>query len=468
MSTALPAGRPLGPCTVFGEIARGGMATVHYGYAGGSPEFGRVVAIKRLLPEFAGDPEFASMFLNEARLAARVRHLNVVTTYDVVQEGADVGLVMEYVHGETLMRLLRKAGELGRPVPVEVVAALGVGMLLGLHAAHEARGLDGAPLAIVHRDLSPHNVMVGSDGVVRVLDFGVAKAAQQCNATRAGLVKGKLAYAAPEQVQRGVLDRRGDVYSAAVCLWEALTLRRLHYGKTQGEVIEKVAASRAEPPSRYRSDVPAAFEAVILAGLRPDREARPATAREMAQLIEAAVDVAPLHRVARWVEELAGETLVARAAVVEAIERGGAAARGPAPPAPAPIAPAQRLASGMSFDGGYSVGAFLPRAAEARAPSRARRAAGGALLVAGFALAWWGGWRRGMAAAAASSQATLAASELGPSAARAGVAGVATAARPPARAAEGATGPRAEASAEGTRCPPSAPAPARQAAPATD
>ncbi|HEU4535913.1 MAG TPA: protein kinase, partial [Polyangiaceae bacterium] len=146
MATLLPEARPLGHCTVFGEIARGGMATVHFGRTGGSREFGRVVAIKRLLPEYAGDPEFASMFLDEARMAARVRHLNVVPKLDVVSEGAQVGLVLEYVHGETLMRLLRRAGEVGRAVPIDVVAAIGVGILSGLHAAHEARDLDGTPL----------------------------------------------------------------------------------------------------------------------------------------------------------------------------------------------------------------------------------------------------------------------------------------------------------------------------------
>ncbi len=411
---------------VFGEIARGGMATVHFGRTGGSREFGRVVAIKRLLPEYGGDPEFVSMFLDEARLAARVRHLNVVPTFDVVSEGAEVGLVMEYVHGETLMRLLRRAGELGRAVPIDVVAALGVAILSGLHAAHEARDVDGTPLGIVHRDLSPHNVMVGSDGVARVLDFGVAKAAHQCNVTRAGLLKGKLAYASPEQVQKSEVDCRGDVYSAAVCLWEALTLRRLYPGRTQGAVLDKILSGRVEPPSRYRPDLPAAFEAVILAGLQTEREARPASAREMAQLIEAAVDVAPLHRVARWVEGLAGETLAERVKVVEAIERAYSApgARSAQPSGSYPFA------SGLSFDGGFSVGAFVQRAGVARA-GRARRAATGALLVAGLGLAWWGGWRRGVATSAgAPAAAALAPGGAATPAARPALVATSPAARP--------------------------------------
>jgi eukaryotic-like serine/threonine-protein kinase len=383
---------------VFGEIARGGMARVHFGRTGGSREFGRVVAIKRLLPEYASDPEFAAMFLDEARLAARVRHLNVVSTFDVVSEGAEVGLVLEYVHGETLMRLLRRADELGRPVPIDVVAALGVAILSGLHAAHEARDLDGAPLNIVHRDLSPHNVMVGSDGIARVLDFGVAKAAHQCVVTRSGLLKGKLAYAAPEQLSKKAgVDRRSDVYAAAVCLWEALTLRRLYHGKTQGAVLDKILTGQVVPPSRYRHDLPSALEAVVLAGLQTNPDARPATALEMAQLIEAAVDVAPLHKVARWVEDLAGPALVERAKIVEAIERSFSG-----PVASSSLAStAYPLASGHSFDGGFSLGTFVnKRHGSVREPRAAQRAAFGVLVVAGLGLAWWGGWQRGMASSA--------------------------------------------------------------------
>jgi len=192
--------RVVGRYALYAEIAAGGMATVHFGRLLGPVGFSRTVAIKRLHPQFAKDPEFVSMFLDEARLAARIRHPNVVPTLDVVATQGELFLVMDYVQGESLSRLIRAARERGHRIPPRIVSSILTGALHGLHAAHEAKNERGEPLNIVHRDISPQNVLVGSDGVPRVLDFGVAKAAGRVQTTREGQLKGKLAYMAPEQI----------------------------------------------------------------------------------------------------------------------------------------------------------------------------------------------------------------------------------------------------------------------------
>jgi serine/threonine protein kinase len=212
------------------EIAHGGMATVHIGRLRGSAGFARTVAIKRPHPQYARDPEFVAMFVDEARLAARIHHPNVVSTLDVVAREGELFLVMEYVQGESLSRLVHLARQRRERVPEPMVASIVAGVLHGLHAAHEARGEGGELLGLVHRDVSPQNVLVGTDGVARVLDFGVAKAAGRIHTTRNGELKGKLAYMSPEQLC-GEVTRMTDVYAAGVVLWEALAGARSERAK---------------------------------------------------------------------------------------------------------------------------------------------------------------------------------------------------------------------------------------------
>src|ERR1700729_765840 len=195
--------RIVGRYALYGELASGGMATVHLGRLLGPVGFSRTVAIKRLHAQFAKDPEFVSMFLDEARLAARIRHPNVVQTLDVVATEGELFVVMDYVQGESLSRLLRASRTVG-PIPVRVASAILCGALHGLHAAHEATDEHGVPLGLVHRDMSPQNVLVDVDGSARVLDFGVAKAAGRTQTTGRGKIKGKLRYMAPEQIQGSV------------------------------------------------------------------------------------------------------------------------------------------------------------------------------------------------------------------------------------------------------------------------
>jgi serine/threonine-protein kinase len=281
----------IGRYALHGQIASGGMATVHLGRLVGPGGFGRTVAIKRLHPQYAKDPEFVAMFLDEARLAARVQHPNVVPTIDIVALQGELFVVMEHVQGEALSRLIRTCQRTGRRVPLPVVSAVLSGALNGLHAAHETKDERGKLLDIVHRDVSPQNILVGVDGVARVLDFGVAKAAGRIQTTQEGQLKGKLAYMAPEQLRQNELDRTADLYAAAVVLWETLTLERLFQGDNQAQIVAKVLAARIPPPSEVIRDLPHELDAVTVRGLDRDPAKRFLTGREMASAIESMSDV---------------------------------------------------------------------------------------------------------------------------------------------------------------------------------
>ena len=312
--------RSVGRYLLFGEIAAGGMATVHLGRLGGPAGFARTVAIKRLHPQFAKDPDFVSMFLDEARLAARIRHPNVVPTLDVVSADGEIFLVMEYVQGASLSKLLRAAVAEGAPPEAWIVATIMSGALHGLHAAHEATGEQGDPLEIVHRDVSPQNILVGTDGVARVLDFGVAKAVGRLQTTREGRVKGKFAYMAPEQLyQRGV-TRQADVYAASVVTWEALTGTRLFQGDNEAAIVTAVLHEKIPPPSTIARHLSPDVDRVVMKGLERDPALRYATAREMALELERCVGTAPASEVGAWVESLAYGELAERAARVAALE----------------------------------------------------------------------------------------------------------------------------------------------------
>jgi eukaryotic-like serine/threonine-protein kinase len=318
MTTARPIGRYL----IAEEIAAGGMATVHFGRVTGAAGFARLVAIKRLLPNFAKDPDFVTMFVDEARLASRIRHPNVVPTLDVVSDDGELLVVMEYVAGETLARIIRAVNASGRgPIPPAVASAIIAGMLLGLHAAHEARDERGRALEIVHRDVSPQNVMLGEDGAVHVLDFGIARAIGRLQTTRDGQLKGKVAYMAPEQLLGEVSDRRLDVYASAVVLWETLTARPLFRANSEGETMYRVLHEVVVPPSELVPGISPALDAVVLRGLARDPNVRFATAAEMAQALEAACAPASMLQLSTWIRELVGPVLAARAERADSVEK---------------------------------------------------------------------------------------------------------------------------------------------------
>ncbi|HEY8087606.1 MAG TPA: serine/threonine-protein kinase [Polyangiaceae bacterium] len=319
----------VGRYAIFDRIASGGMATVHIGRLAGEGGFARTVAVKRLHPQFALDPEFVAMFLDEARLAARIRHPNVVATVDIVNGDGELFLVMEYVDGEPLSTLLRLSREMKRPVAPDIAAGILAQALHGLHAAHEATSDLGEPLGIVHRDVSPQNVLVGTDGAVRVLDFGVAKALGKLHTTREGQLKGKLGYLAPEQVLGHGVTRQSDVFAAGVVLWESLAGQRLFSADSEGTVLRRIMDSSVDPPSLHAADVPAALDDVTLRALAKEPADRFETALAMAEALEAAAPVATARAIGQWVHELARDRLAARAALIASIE--GSAVTTPAP-----------------------------------------------------------------------------------------------------------------------------------------
>jgi serine/threonine-protein kinase len=336
----------VGRYSLHGRIAAGGMATVYLGRMSGAVGFTRVVAVKRMLPRFAKDPDFVAMFLDEAALASRVQHPNVVPTLDVVAEQGEVFIVMEYVRGQSLGALLNAAQHTG--VPVDVAASIICGVLAGLHAAHEARDKRGESLHIVHRDVSPHNVLVGADGVARIMDFGVAKAAKQLHITQEGQLKGKLAYMAPEQiVPQGSIDRGVDVFAAAVVLWGMLAGRPLFRGQNLSDTVTEILSAPIPSLCTLRGDVPEALDRVVQKGLARDRASRWATAQEFESAIEAAVPrIASARVVGAWVERFAGEVLAEREKQVAAVDS-SALADLPPPPASVPAHIAGSAAGGL-------------------------------------------------------------------------------------------------------------------------
>jgi eukaryotic-like serine/threonine-protein kinase len=312
----------LGKYALYDVIASGGMARIHLARLHGPAGFSRTVVVKRLYPHFVADPDFVAMFLDEARLSSRLRHPNVVPTLDVVAADGEVFLVMEYVKGASLARLLRGMTPADAPSPT-YVASIVAGVLHGLHAAHEATNTQGESLGLVHRDVSPHNVLVSVDGASRLIDFGIAKAAGRSHVTREGVLKGKIPYMAPEQLRGGPIDRRVDVYAASVVMWEALTARRLFTGESDAEVFGNVLGKEVPPPSVLVPGVPAGLDEIVLRGLDRRAEARFPTAREMARAIESCVPLVTAAEIGEWVEAVAAADLDARARQVAAIEMSG-------------------------------------------------------------------------------------------------------------------------------------------------
>jgi serine/threonine-protein kinase len=317
---AVGPGQVVGRYALYGRLAAGGMATVHLGRHVGPVGHSRPVAVKRLHPQFCKDPEFVAMFIDEARLAARIKHPNVVATLDILTMGQELLLVMEYIRGECFSKLLRAARRKNLEPSIGVVGAIASGMLHGLNAAHDATDERGELLNVVHRDVSPQNVMVGVDGVPRVLDFGVAKASARIQITRDGQMKGKLSYMSPEQLQGIPVDRRADVFAAGLVMWEALTRRRLFVGEDASDVLRKILKEDVPAPSELVPGLSPELDQVVLRALCKDPERRYQNARDVALDIERIIDLASPAEVGQWVESVAGEVLAKREAMLQEVE----------------------------------------------------------------------------------------------------------------------------------------------------
>jgi serine/threonine-protein kinase len=323
---------------VLGTIASGGMAVVSLARTRAASGFRRVVAVKTCLPHLRSDREFVSMFLDEARLAALIHHPNVVATLDLGEDEPRPGragalyLVMEYVEGETLSAVLRR----GR-IPAAVALRIVLDGLAGLQAAHELVDEDGASLEVVHRDISPQNLIVGLDGIARVMDFGIAKARSRSTTTEEGVVKGKLAYMSPEQLSGArSLDRRADLFAMGVVLWELLTGQRLFRGQTPQETISNVVHAPIAAPSEVEPESPPELDPVVLRALSRDARDRHATARELiAAILRSGARVAEADEVAALMESRFGATLRERRSSLLRGESSGAIRSLPSAPIPA-------------------------------------------------------------------------------------------------------------------------------------
>ncbi|MEC7523396.1 MAG: serine/threonine-protein kinase, partial [Myxococcota bacterium] len=299
--------------TLF-RIAAGGMAEVYAARQRGEAGFQKLVALKRMLPHLTDDERFVNMFMDEGRLAANIDSPNVVSTMDLGRaDDGSLYLVMELVVGATLSSLLRNAAKDGDSVPIDVAVEMLAQAAQGLHDAHEARTPFGAPLQLVHRDVSPQNILVGVDGRVRITDFGVARAVLRRTKTSTGEFKGKLSYFSPEQCADKDLDRRSDVFSLGVVAWETLTTRRLFHAENPLAVLERVTRMPIPSAHSVRPEVPASVAAVVQTALERDRDERFSTAAEFASALRAAAreasGIADRKRVGELCQQYGGDGL---------------------------------------------------------------------------------------------------------------------------------------------------------------
>ncbi|WP_437998099.1 protein kinase [Sorangium sp. So ce185] len=278
----------LGRYRLLKKIGMGGMAEIWVASVAGISGVRKICVVKRILPHLVDSPEFVRMFLDEARIAATLDHPNLVQMYDIEEVDGVPVIAMEYLHGEDLRTIKKSLRSANRRMPVEHAITIAASVAAGLHYAHEKVGFDGKPLDIVHRDVSPHNVFVTYDGAVKILDFGIAKAANRVNETRDGALKGKVPYMSPEQCTSEKLDRRSDIYSVGILLYEMSTGSRLfRRGATEFELMRAIVEDPVMPPSQVCDDYPPELERIVLKCLERDRERRYATARDLQIDLEA-------------------------------------------------------------------------------------------------------------------------------------------------------------------------------------
>ena len=349
------AGRRLGRYEVLARLATGGMAAVYIARALGLAGFERLFAIKVLHPHLAHEEEFVSMFLDEARLAARIHHPNVVATIDISDvQDAGYYLVMDYIEGHHLGALMREASKTNmHRLPTDAALRVIVDALGGLGAAHDLTDDNGRPINLIHRDISPQNIMVGVDGIARLTDFGVAKAETRLSSTREGQFKGKLAYMSPEHASEGYTDQRSDLFAMATILWECLTGKRLFRAENHAATLNKVCLEPIPLPSSVLTEL-APFDDILEKGLARNPDERFQSAADFVEAIEERANdiggIGAKRTVSAVVKELAVEKLDydrelirkgMEAVKIRAVSAGSSSAEQPPPAAPVQPAPVE-------------------------------------------------------------------------------------------------------------------------------
>ena len=385
---ALPA--RLGRYDILGSLARGGMAELFVARLAGIEGFAKRVVVKRVLPGLARDREFVDMFLEEARLAATLDHRNIVQVHDIGHDAEGHFFAMELLHGSDVAQILRVMSERGTGLPLAFALEIARGACAGLHHAHERVGPTGAPLGLVHRDVSPQNLFVTFDGAVKLLDFGIAKAVQRISNhyTRSGTLRGKLPYMSPEQCRGEVLDRRSDIFSLSVVLWEMSVGARLYGAGGEGDfdILKAIVDQEAPPPSSRRPDYPPELERIVLRGLRRDRAARYQTADELAADLEAFTRARSLWVSPRELVALMADTFADRAAEWRRTERETSEIPGRGAIVPFPRRPGQETPAPAAAD---AAAVAAPPPSQSSRPRRARAVVAlvaGAVATAGVAV----------------------------------------------------------------------------------
>ena len=289
-----------GRYTLVKRLGAGGMGEVFLARPADSTE---EVVLKRILPHLTENPRFLRLFLDETRIASRLIHPNIARIHELGEVEGTWFVSMELVSGKDLRELLKRAREMGHHLPLEVAIGIAVEIAKGLSHAHAATDSQGRSLHVVHRDVSPHNILIGRNGAVKLIDFGVAKAANKSVQTGTGILKGKFPYMAPEQAHAKPVDPRTDVFALGIVLWEMICARHLFRGKTDAVTLKLVREAQVPTPSSLRDDVSEALDRVVLKALRKEPRDRYATAEAFREALSSVLAGLPPPDIAKWLKE---------------------------------------------------------------------------------------------------------------------------------------------------------------------
>ncbi|HEX8110275.1 MAG TPA: protein kinase, partial [Kofleriaceae bacterium] len=271
----------LGSFEILHRLARGGMAEIYLARTSGPSGFEKLVVLKKILGKYADKPRYVQLFLEEARIAASLDHPGIAQVYDIGMVDGSYFFAMEHLHGQDVRSILHRAWRIGERLPIEHAVQIARHVASALHFAHEKRRGDGTLLGLVHRDVSPSNILVTYDGATKLLDFGVAKTAASTVKTRTGALKGKISYMSPEQARGAPLDRRSDIFSLGIVLWEMVTTQRLYRADNDLATLQLIIHQPPRPPSQVCPECPPELERIVLRALAQDPDARYPTAEQL-------------------------------------------------------------------------------------------------------------------------------------------------------------------------------------------